>query len=78
MARHSIADWLVHTRRFLIARALRGAVPAVPDFNLTVVDVLDDLGKIAHVEPSRAGRALHEVIGLVFGDGICVGPGLRH
>jgi hypothetical protein len=46
------------------------------NFNFAVVDVLGDLGEIAHVE--RAGRALHEVIGVIFCDAICVDPGLRH
>jgi hypothetical protein len=48
------------------------------NFNLAVVDVLDDLGEISHIEPLRAGRALHEVIGVIFGDAICVDPRLRH
>lgn len=48
------------------------------NFNLTVVDVFDHLGEIEHVEPLRAGRALHEVVGLVFGDTIGVDHRLRH
>jgi hypothetical protein len=48
------------------------------NFNLAVMNVLDDLGEIAHIEPFRAGRALHEVIGGIFGDAICVDPRLRH
>lgn len=47
-------------------------------FNLAVVEVLDDLGEIEHIEPLRTGRALHEVIGLIFCDAICIDPGLRH
>jgi hypothetical protein len=43
-----------------------------------VVDVLDDLGEIAHIEPLRAGRAPYEVIGFIFGDAICVDPRLCH
>jgi hypothetical protein len=48
------------------------------NFNFAVVDLLGDLGEIAQVEPLQAGRAFHEMIGLIFGDAICVGPGLRH
>jgi hypothetical protein len=46
------------------------------NFNLGVVNMLDDLDEIAHIEPLRAGRALHEVIGLIFGEAICVDPRL--
>jgi hypothetical protein len=48
------------------------------NLNLVVVDVLDDLGEIAHIEPLPTGRALHEVIGLIFCDVICVDPRLCH
>jgi hypothetical protein len=44
------------------------------NFNLTVVDVLDDLGEIAHIEPLRTQRAL--VIGLAPNDAAAIGTGV--
>ena len=36
------------------------------------------LGQVAHVEPRVAARALHEMIGLCFGDAIGVGARLSY
>ena len=40
------------------------------DLDFRVVDVLDHLTKVAHVEPLTAAGAFHEMIGIVFGDAI--------
>jgi hypothetical protein len=51
-------------------------------FNLRVVDVLQQLVKVAHVEPFSAARALHEMISLGFGHAVRIEaaliPSFRH
>jgi hypothetical protein len=63
---------------FLIATALRGAESALSELQSRRRERARRPGEIAHVEPLQAGRAFHEMIGFIFGSGICVGPGLRH
>jgi hypothetical protein len=48
-------------------RSLAGRLRA-QNFNLAVVDMLDDLSEIVHVEPSRADRAFDVVIGVGSSD----------
>jgi hypothetical protein len=39
-------------------------------FDLSVVDVRQQLVEVAHVEPFSAARTLHEMIGLGLGDAV--------
>jgi hypothetical protein len=41
-----------------------------------VMDVLGDLGEIAHIEPLRTERALFKVIGLGLSDPVAIGTGV--
>jgi hypothetical protein len=51
-----------------VHRSLAGRLRAFQNFNLAVVDMLDDLSEIVHVEPSRADRAFDVVIGVGSSD----------
>jgi hypothetical protein len=65
-------------RSLLIARARHERRPRSDLYlNLAVVvDVLDYLGKVAHVEPLFADRTFHEMIELGFGDAVGVDAGI--
>jgi hypothetical protein len=41
-----------------------------------IMDVLGDLGEIAHIEPLRTDRASFEVIGLDLSDAVAIGTGV--
>jgi hypothetical protein len=45
-------------------------------FNLSVVDVRQQLVEVAHVEPFSAARALYEMIGLGLGDAVRIDAGV--
>jgi hypothetical protein len=51
-----------------VHRSLAGRLRPFQNFNLAVVDMLDDLGEIVHVESLRADRAFDVVIGLGSSD----------
>jgi hypothetical protein len=56
-------------------RALKRSL-SLAYFNLSVVDVRQQLVEVAHVEPFSAARALHEMIGLGFGDAVRIEVGI--
>jgi hypothetical protein len=41
-----------------------------------IMNVIGDLGEIAHIEPLLTGRALFKVIGLGLGDPVAIGTGV--
>jgi hypothetical protein len=51
---------------------------AFQDFSVAIVDVFDDLGENAHVEPLSAARTFHEMIGLSFGDALGIAATSGH
>jgi hypothetical protein len=40
------------------------------------MNVIGDLGEIAHIEPPRTDRAFEEVIGLSLSDPVAIGAGV--
>jgi hypothetical protein len=41
-----------------------------------IMNVIGELGEIAHIEPPRTDRALFEVIGLGLSDAVAIGTGV--
>jgi hypothetical protein len=57
------------------ALTLRRSRP-LANLNLSVVHMRQHLLEVAHVEPFSAARALHEMIGLGFGDAVSIDAGI--
>jgi hypothetical protein len=51
---------------------------SIEHFDVSIVHMLDDLAQVQRVEPLIARRTLHDMMGLGFGDAVCIVFGFRH